>query len=386
MTPMTRTPPDPIAGDVDRSLPVAVGMVTQYTLDAVSEVAGEAGRPVLLIASRRQVECSSAGGGYVGWTTEQWCAKAMSAPAGRLILARDHGGPYQHPGDDRAGADGTDGDGELAMAAARHSLRCDIESGVRLLHLDTSLGPGGRAESVAVALARAVALVADCLEVAAGLGRRVGFELGIEVQAEHVADPDRYGDQIRPAVEEMRTRYGVTPVFVVAQTGTKVVECENVGRLAAVGPASEDRRRLAGLAVAARRLGGRLKAHNCDYLPAPAIGALRRAGAWMNISPEVGVAQTAAIVRSLRAARLPAILDEFCEHVIEAGHWRKWTRSAADVPDERRVLLGGSYLFSAPIFAEVRGRLDRAIGRHGRSTRRIAIDAAKAVVWRYLRA
>ena len=163
MTPMTRTPPDPIAGDVDRSLPVAVGMVTQYTLDAVSEVAGEAGRPVLLIASRRQVECSSAGGGYVGWTTEQWCAKAMSAPAGRLILARDHGGPYQHPGDDRAGADGTDGDGELAMAAARHSLRCDIESGVRLLHLDTSLGPGGRAESVAVALARAVALVADCL-------------------------------------------------------------------------------------------------------------------------------------------------------------------------------------------------------------------------------
>ena len=383
---MTRTPPDAIARDVDRALPVAVGMATPYTLDAASEVAGEVGRPVMLIASRRQVELSSAGGGYVGWTTEQWCSTAMSAPAGRLILARDHGGPYQHPGDD-GDADGGDDDGaERAMAAARRSLRCDIESGVRLLHIDTSLGPGGRAESLAVALTRAVALVADCVEVAGGLGRRVGFEVGLEVQAEHVADPDRYGDQVRPALEQMRTTCGVTPVFVVAQTGTKVVECENVGRLVSAGPASEERRRLAGLAVAARRLGGRLKAHNCDYLPAPAIEALRRAGAWMNISPEVGVAQTAAIVRSLRAARLPTILDEFCDQVIEAGYWRKWTLSALDVPDERKVMLGGSYLFSAPIFAEVRGRLDRAIGRSGRSTRRIAIDAAKAVVWRYLRA
>jgi hypothetical protein len=374
---MTRTPPDAVARDVDRALSVAVGMATPYTLDAASEVAGEAGRPVMLIASRRQVECSSAGGGYVGWTTEQWCTRARSAPAGRLILARDHGGPYQHPGDD--------GGAELAMAAARRSLRCDIESGVRLLHIDTSLGPGGRAESLAIALTRVVALVANCVEVAGGLGRRVGFELGLEVQAEHVADPDRYGDQVRPAVEQIRTTCGVTPVFVVAQTGTKVVECENVGRLVSAGPASEERRRLAGLAVAARRLGGRLKAHNCDYLPAPAIEALHRVGAWMNISPEVGVAQTAAIVRSLQAARLPTILDEFCDQVIQAGYWRKWTRTAVDVPDGRKVMLGGSYLFSAPIFAEVRGRLDRALGRHGRSTRRIAIDAAKAVVWRYLR-
>ena len=56
------------------------------------------------------------------------------------------------------------------MESALASLRSDIESGVELLHLDTSLGAGGTAECAQVAQERAVELAAACAAMAREAG------------------------------------------------------------------------------------------------------------------------------------------------------------------------------------------------------------------------
>ncbi|HEY7831392.1 MAG TPA: hypothetical protein VIC06_12595 [Solirubrobacteraceae bacterium] len=123
-----------LSSRITASLPVAVGMATRYGLDAAKEISFEVGRPVMVIASRRQIEAEDLGGGYVGWDTRSWASTAR-AGGSPLILARDHGGPYQHPAD--FGECVTERE---AMARAVESFETDIRSGVELLHIDTSLG------------------------------------------------------------------------------------------------------------------------------------------------------------------------------------------------------------------------------------------------------
>lgn len=364
---------------IDRSITVAAGMATAYVLDAAREVAVAAGRPLMVIASRRQVDNMDGAGGYVGWTTPQWCAQGRAADGGgSLLLCRDHGGPYQHPRDAHRGP-------RAAMESALASLRSDIESGLELLHLDTSLGAAGTAECVQVAQQRAVELAAACAAMARDAGRPVAFEVGIEVQSEDMAHAEACRSQIGGLLGELRKQCGITPAFVVAQTGTKVTGRYNSGVLQRRGGSAEDQRRLCDLAAVVRAHGARLKAHNCDYLSVDALRPMRRAGAWMNVSPELGCAQTIAVVRAAREARLHRVLDDFCGAAVAAGYWRKWVSSLrGPVPDQEKVVLGGSYLFATPAFTELRVRLDHAGRRDGRSTRRIATDAAKTVISRYL--
>lgn len=368
---------------IDRSLRIAVGMATRYVLDAAREVAAETDRPVLVIASRRQVDNADAGVGYVGLSTPEWCARAGSdhrggtSRGGPLLLCRDHGGPYQHPRDIGGAVEPS-----IAMKFAAESMRWDIESGVHLIHIDTSFGPGGLAEDPQTACERALELAAGCAEVAAANDRRIAYEVGIEVQDTHVADAEEYAAQLAELLARLRRECAVTPAFLVAQTGTKVFRRTNLGVLARQPGGPGRHESLERLGTVVRGLGGRLKAHNCDYLDQHAVRRLHLAGAWMNVSPELGVAQTTAVVAAARAANLGGPLDAFCDATVAAGSWRKWVGDD-EVSDEEKVALGGSYLFATPLFAELRQRLDHALRPAGRSTERIAIDAVKAVMHRY---
>ena len=54
--------------------------------------------PIMLIASRRQVDSAEHGGGYVNnWTTNEYADFVKLADKkNTVILARDHGGPWQN--------------------------------------------------------------------------------------------------------------------------------------------------------------------------------------------------------------------------------------------------------------------------------------------------
>jgi hypothetical protein len=356
---------------IDHSLPVCVGMASRASLDAAAVLAVERGRPAVLIASRRQVTGSTTPG-YVGWTTLQWRARAGRTG---LIAARDHGGPYQHPGD-------ANRDPAAAMAAARQALLDDIDAGVPLLHVDTSLDAGGQPTDPGVALTRCVELVGACAAYAEATGRDVAYEVGLEVQATHVAPVRECREWTGTLLDELRRTCGVTPAFVVAQTGTHVADGRNRGDLHrdSTGAAG---RALRELAAAVKALGCRLKAHNCDFLRREAIDVLRACGVWVNISPELGAAQTAAVLDTARQAGRAAAADRFAAAVLAAGHWRKWVTPGGPAGEWDRILLGGAYLFATGHFAELAAEVDPVLHTGGTSLHAIAVDAGVAVVRRY---
>jgi len=77
---------------------IGIGPMSKPCVDAVIDLANEHRLPLMLIASRRQIECEAQGGGYVnGWTTETFARYVRGRDQGDyVLLCRDHGGPWQN--------------------------------------------------------------------------------------------------------------------------------------------------------------------------------------------------------------------------------------------------------------------------------------------------
>ena len=77
---------------------LGVGPMSVNIVDVTIELANQHNANLMLIASRRQIDSESLGGGYVNnWTTEEFSSYVKKKdPSGNVILARDHGGPWQN--------------------------------------------------------------------------------------------------------------------------------------------------------------------------------------------------------------------------------------------------------------------------------------------------
>src|SRR4051812_4778520 len=74
-----------------------LGPMSGNVIEATVALSQAKAWPICLIASRRQIDAEALGGGYVdGLTTERFSQKLRNAVnSGHILLARDHGGPYQ---------------------------------------------------------------------------------------------------------------------------------------------------------------------------------------------------------------------------------------------------------------------------------------------------
>lgn len=320
-------------------------------VDAVIDVARTQQIRVLLIASRNQVDARALGGGYVdGWSTEDLSAYVRERdPDGRVVLCRDHGGPFQ------ADADGGL-DEATALARAVVSLETDLDCGFEILHIDTSRVP--KPERRARVFAD---LYERCLAHAERIGVAFRTEYGGEDQSTEIAGPARVDGELSALAETLRARSLPMPAFVVVQTGTKVVEDRNEGVLAARPSACGPR--VASLARTCRRAGTRLKAHNCDYLRPASRAALRHPGVWRNVAPELGLAETRELLRLLTLFRLKRQRDRFLELAFDSAKWTKWTSQETRPRDESAAVLAGHYVFAAAETSEIRAALDDAVER-----------------------
>ncbi|MFB9932250.1 tagatose-6-phosphate kinase [Amycolatopsis halotolerans] len=331
---------------------LGVGPMSKNAVDAAVELARDRGRRIMLIPSRRQIESAGLGGGYVErWSTGQFAEYVRGRDeAGLLLLCRDHGGPWQHPAE-RAGNYSE----EQAMAASLASFRADIEAGFDLLHIDTCLDLDGPA-SIDRAISRLVKLYGECHEAARELGREVRFEIGFEDQGVDTNDPAEFRDQVTEVCSRLAADGLPVPAFVVAQTGTKVLETENTGALltapSAVGFA------VAQLARVCAEVGSSLKAHNADYLPAESLRRLMQRGvAAVNVAPEFGVVETRALLALLDEAGLAAERDEFLRLAHDSGSWRKWLKPGTAATDRERAVIAGHYVFATDEFRELKDRV-----------------------------
>lgn len=337
---------------------LGVGPMSKNAVDAAIEVAYRHRRPIMLIPSRRQVEAQSQGGGYVeGWSTQTFAEYVRSRDPERLILlCRDHGGPYQNPREKQQRYSLSE-----AVKSSALSYEEDIRQGFDLLHIDTSVDLDGVAPLEA-AIDRAVELYAGADEFAKSHGADPMFEIGFEDQGSDTNDPAEFEEQVGIALERLRGAGLPDPTFIVAQTGTKVLETENVGALtiAPFAVASTVRE----LAAITRRYGVALKAHNCDYLTREQLTHLERAGVdALNVAPEFGVVESRALVAILRELGLNVQLERFLALSYRSRSWEKWMLAGTRATDTDRALISGHYVFATDAFRDIkeaaRGRAEQ---------------------------
>jgi hypothetical protein len=366
---------------------LAVGPMSLACVDATIELAYEHDTPITLIASRNQIECIELGGGYVkGWDTISFVEHVTkSDPEGKILIARDHGGPWQAAAD----CDSFLSD-EDAIAAAKLSLTRDIESGFRFLHLDPMLKFDISQGSDAL-FEVLFELYAHCMELAKKLDQNLSIEIGTEEQQAIPANEPEHLDQLLSRVGKFCERYNYPgPTFVVVQTGTKVEMNRNIG----IFPRNKSEianylkvSKLLEMIAICRKHGVMLKQHNSDYLSDFSVSLSYDLGIdALNLAPEFGLVETAELLSLLERYRLDDEKKAFSVCALNSGKWEKWLPTSGEpVADLDKILVSGHYVFNEPEVILVKSKLDEVMKKSGSSLEFQLKQKVKNSIERYLR-
>lgn len=314
---------------------LGVGPMSKTLLQASLELAKEKDFPLMLIASRNQVDSDEFGHGYVcGWDQDRFVADVKAVVDaigfdGLVYLCRDHGGPWQRD-EERAAKLPV----EEAMAICKRSYIHDMESGFDLLHIDPTKDPDFAMGTVPfeTVIERTIDII-DALESyrkEKGLPE-IGYEAGTEETNGGLTSVESFSDFIDQLVSRMAERGLQAPEFVVGQTGTLTRLTENVGHF--------NRENAMKLSENAAKHGVGVKEHNGDYLSDkillehPYLGVTA-----MNVAPEFGVVETRAYLelaqveaRNVPADRCSSLAKVMAEYAVRSQRWRKWV--LADMAD-----------------------------------------------------
>ncbi len=366
------------------STQIGVGVVSMNVVDAAVEVAQEHDVSIMLIASRRQIDAAEFGGGYVESLTPHGLAERVRSRdyRDRVVLCRDHGGPWQGV------ENGPEIPSEKAMADARTSFFTDLDAGWDLLHIDTCVTPAPTDPDVPKQ--RLLQLYEDCWEQAVATGRAIAFEVGDEEQSsvtEGLEQPRR----LLAALAERREAQGTPPpLFVVVQTGTKVMERRNVGSLSAPYRIDEQmppQIHLPQLMAMVDAFGTHLRQHNTDYLPDeilrwhPLLGIHAA-----NIAPEYGVEESLGLLSIMEGRGAADLADRFLALAYDTRKWEKWELDGSDATDRDRAIWAGHYVFSEPEFLRIRADLLQRVQMTSRELDVALRRRIKACLLRHLRA
>lgn len=363
---------------------LGVGPMSVNCVDATIELANEHEIPLFLIASRRQIDSEEFGGGYVNqWTTEEFANYVIDRDKkGKILLARDHGGPWQNTREKEARL-GL----RRAMESAKSSYLSDLEAGFQVLHLDPSIDIHGRPDTDEL-LARLFELYEFCWSQAQKLDQEVIFEIGTEEQSGSTNSQEELDYTLNAVQHFCKRNHLPAPSFVVIQTGTRVMEKRNVGsfdspvRVAEELPAEIQ---LPKMIEICNRYGIFMKEHNTDYISDEALQWHPRLGIHAaNVAPEFGVAETCALLKVLEANGLENLAERFIQIAFESRKWDKWMLKDTQASDRDRAIIAGHYVFALPDIAELKKEATSVLERKG-----IALDdhlkqQVKKSILRYL--
>jgi tagatose-1,6-bisphosphate aldolase non-catalytic subunit AgaZ/GatZ len=361
---------------------LGVGPMSAACVNATISIAQRRSKRLMLIASRRQIDREEVGGGYVeGWDTEAFAKYVRQRDINRqIILCRDHGGPWQHPADFQVP------DESSVMQSAFDSFTEDVRCGFQILHIDTSRDSEGVAP-LNEAIERLAALYREIYHYARGRQQHIDFEIGFEDQSPNVADAPTFFTALDELLGRLRALHLPVPMFVVGQTGTKVQQDRNIGRITDPDARREIFSSIYRMCQGCRDRGLTLKAHNADYLAEETISELAASGVGaLNIAPELGVTETALLLQLMRLQGLDYAYNRFVEIANESQRWRAWTQG--DTGDTLlRAKLAGHYVFANPEVRRIRAQLETSIrktaNRPGHLSNQIE-QVITSVVNRYL--
>lgn len=363
---------------------LGVGPMSTACVDAAIELANEHELPIMLIASRRQIDSEEFGGGYVNnWTTAQFATYVLERDKkGKVLLARDHGGPWQNPLEQKQQL-GL----RLAMESAKRSYQADIAAGFQILHLDPSVDIHARPNQDEI-LDRLFELYEFCWAEASARRQEILFEIGTEEQSGSIA-PLEDLHYIAQSVQRFCNKNKLPlPTFMVMQTGTKVMETRNVGvfdsplRICGEIPAEIQIPKMLEVCNHYNLL---MKEHNTDYLSDETLRWHPYLGIHAaNVAPEFGVAETRALLGMLRENHMDTLADTFLELAYASRKWEKWLTPGSSASQEDCAVIAGHYVFAQPECVALKEKAQRELNHKGIILEDMLKCAVKHSIFRYL--
>ena len=335
---------------------LGVGPMSKNCIDATIELANEYCTPLMLIASRRQIDSEQFGGGYVeNWTTEQFADYVRYKDTQKnIILARDHGGPWQNELEISNKLNLND-----AMQSAKESYRADIDAGFQMLHIDPSVDIHAN-PNIDQVLERVYELYEFCWTYSQQKKQDVIFEIGTEEQngSNNTQEELEYTlECMRKFCKSNKLPY---PSFIVIQAGTRVMEMRNVGsfdspiRVANELPPEIQIPKMISICNHYRIF---MKEHNADYLSTDSLKWQPRLGIHAaNIAPEFGVAESKAFIDLMENSNQNILLEEFLRISYDSKKWEKWMINATSASDKDKAIISGHYIFSTAECLELKNQ------------------------------
>ena len=307
---------------------LGIGPMSKPLLKATLELAQEKDFPIMLIASRYQVDSDEFGHGYGrNWDQDRCVADVEEVEkeigfTGLCYLCRDHGGPWQRDEERNAKLPVDE-----AMERCVRSYKHDMEAGFDLLHIDPTKDPEFAMGTVPfeLVISRTVDIIEELEKFRKEKGLpEIGYEAGTEETNGGLTSVDAFSSFIDTLVARLNEKGIKAPEFVVGQTGTLTRLTENVGNF--------NRENAALLSSNAAKHGVGVKEHNGDYLSDkillehPVLGITA-----MNVAPEFGTVETRAYLelarveeRCVAAEKRSNIVAEMARDAVKSERWRKW--------------------------------------------------------------
>ena len=334
---------------------LGIGPMSKNCIDVTIELANKYNVPIMLIASRRQIESNELGGGYVNnWTTEEFSEYVKKRDLKKnIILCRDHGGPFQGINEDNLTL-------EEAINNAKSSFLIDIKSDFEILHIDPSGYTKDELE-INKMLEIIYELYEYCHKKAIENNKKVSFEISIGREDGGVHKSEEIKFAISQIEEFCAKKRIPNPLFVVVKTGNYVMETRNIGIFEEMMSDDKNTQKME-IGNIIDYLNAKdimLKEHNADYISNDMLKIHPKIGIHaMNVAPEFGVVETRAMLKWFTKNNLNLEKEKFLDLSLKSNKWKKWMVEQSSATDNDKAVIAGHYVLSNMDVREIIDQLE----------------------------
>ncbi|MDC0639321.1 hypothetical protein OAP30_07765, partial [Nitrosopumilus sp.] len=301
---------------------LGIGPMSKNCVDVVIELVNSHKIPIMLIASRRQIESAELGGGYVNnWTTEEFSKYIEKNDKNQnIILCRDHGGPYQNENENKENHSFDE-----VMDNAKKSFSVDIQSNFQIIHIDPTENLVSDLTQDEM-LNRIYDLYEFCYLSAEKFNKKIFVEISLGKEDGGISSVSEIEYGVKKIKEFCNKNKLPLPLFMVVKTGNHVLETKNIGILEDIvdGKGLEEGE-IKKMIKFCNEEEIMIKEHNGDYLAEHALRYHPKIGIHgINVAPEFGVIETKAILTWLEQNNLYEMEKKFIDIAYNSKKWEKW--------------------------------------------------------------
>ncbi len=335
---------------------LGIGPMSKNCVDVVIELVNTYDIPLMLIASRRQIESAELGGGYVNnWSTEEFSEYIEKNDKNQnIILCRDHGGPYQNENENKKKYSFDE-----VMENAKKSFSVDIQSNFQIIHIDPTENLISDLTQDEM-LNRIYDLYEFCYSIANKYNKKIFVEISLGKEDGGISNFSEIEYGIKKIKEFCNNKKLPLPLFMVIKTGNHVLETRNIGILEDIvgGKGIEEEGEIKKMIKFCNEENIMIKEHNGDYLGESTLRYHPKIGIHgINVAPEFGVIETKAILTYFEQNNLEGFKEKFIDIAYNSKKWEKWMLPNSKTTKKDKAIIAGHYVFSSKEFKELKNEI-----------------------------